>query len=486
MRPQVIHTGAVSNASTAQLRRRALGEGAAQAAPTAPHATPSLDRRARSGPERFWARGRVRVVLALCAVASAVLHASAVPLDMPHGFEVKDVEGEATIPIDVIAADEPPSPPPPPPSTPSQPPVDDGESERARWKPPVPPVARRDAGAADAASDAALGDASKGGSDEWDGAAPLARAEAGAPGRRDPEAIVGAASVRADVILVKLVVNAEVIRSHPVGARMGYLLRGVPQWEDFMEGTDIDPVRDTDWVMIIGPSLVNTARDTVLIHYSAPDAVVDRAVGIVTKKYDHGGPFDAGVRGVKASLVHADRADRVILRPQPHLLAVVPPSVAEKNARALVGARLSEPAEGDAVFLRLLNPHHPMPEIPDSIRELRLRVVPRADGGADVWVEGDAADAEAASQAAEAIRRLVRRHNDAITSLLTHGLFNRVDVGTDATTVKVHLAATREQIETLVALVGDFLGVKPDDPSAPGSTPSPAESAAPSKPWRAR
>ena len=81
---------------------------------------------------------------------------------------------------------------------------------------------------------------------------------------------------------------------------------------------------------------------------------------------------------------------------------------------------------------------------------------------------------------------MVRRHNDAITSLLTHGLFDRVDVGTDATTVKVHLAATREQIETLVALVGDFLGVKPDDPSAPGSTPSPAESAAPSKPWRAR
>ena len=77
--------------------------------------------------------------------------------------------------------------------------------------------------------------------------------------------------------------------------------------------------------------------------------------------------------------------------------------MAEKNARALVGARLSEPAEGDAVFLRLLNPHHPMPEIPDSIRELRLRVVPRADGGADVRVEGDAADAEAASQAAEAI-----------------------------------------------------------------------------------
>ncbi len=474
--PQVIQTGVVRQASphSTEPKPRALGDGAAQAAPTAPHATPRLERGARSGPERFWARGPVRVALALSMVASLIVHGSVVPLDVPHGFEVNDVEGEATIPVDVLSADEAPPPPSPASSPPSQAPPDDSDKGLAQ-KPPLAPLLRRDAGSADAAADARAADASADAPSDFDGPVPLATADAGAGGRRDPEAIVGAASVRADVVLVKLVVNAEVIRSHPVGARMGYLLRGIPQWEEFMSGTDIDPIRDTDWVMILGPSLVNTSRDTVLIHYSVPDAVVDRAVGIVAKKYDRGGPFDAGVRGVRASLVHADRAERVILRPQPHLLAMVPPNVAERNARALAGARLSEPAAGDAVVLRLVNPHHPMPEIPESITELRMRVVPRTDAGADVLVEGDTSDAEAASQAADAIRRMVRRHNDALTSLLTHGLFDRVAVTSDASTVKVHLTATRDQIETLVALVGDFLGVQPDEtPAAAPSAPSKA------------
>lgn len=475
----MIQTGGVSQVTpTAEPKRRSLGEGAAQAAPTAPHATPRVDPRSRSGPERFWARRRIRIALALSLVVSALFHASVVPIDAPHGFEVKDIEGEATIPIDVISGEEPP-PPPPQPSSPSQAPVDEGEKEPARSKVPLALPSRRDAGLADAGSEAAA-DASTDAPTEFDGAAPVAHAEAGSPGRRDPEAIVGAASVRADVVLVKLVVNAQVIRSHPVGARMGYLLRGIPQWEEFMDGTDIDPVRDTDWVMIIGPSLINTARDTVLIHYSVADSVVDRAVGIVTKKYDRGGPFDAGVRGVRASLVHADRAERVILRPQPHLLAVVPPNVAERNARALVGARMSEPAEGDAVYLRLLNPHHPMPEIPESITEIRMRVVPRADAGADVFVDCDTADPEAAALAADGIRRVVRRHNDAITSLLTHGLFERVTVFPDGNVVKVHLTATRDQIETVVALVGDVLGVRPDEPPAAASPP-PDLPASPSK-----
>ena len=381
---QVVQIGGVSQASpTAEPKRRALGEGAGQAAPTSPHATPRLDPRSRSGPERFWARRRVRVALAVCMVASAILHASVVPIDLPHGLEVKDFEGEATVPIDMIATGEAP-PPAPPPSAPSQVSADESEKEPARAKAPLTPVLRRDAGTADAGVDAAPRDASADGPAELEGAAPLARADAGSSGPRDPLAIVESASVRADVVNVELVINAEVIRSHPVGAHVGYLLRGIPQWADFMEGTDIDPIRDTDWVTISGSSLRSTAHDTVLIHYSVPDAVVDRLVAIVAKKYDRGGPFDAGVRGVKASLVHADRADRVVLRPQPHLLAVVPPGAAEKNARALVGQRLREPAAGQAVNLRVLKPHNAIWEIPESITEMRMRVLPGADGGADM------------------------------------------------------------------------------------------------------
>ncbi len=375
-----------------------------------------------------------------------------------------------------MAPDEPP-PPPPPPAPKESPAADKADREKA-------PAARPDAGVRrDAGPDGSTTDASFDG--EADGSADgspapegegglLAAADGGGTAPRDPEAIVGAAgSVQADVVLVMLLVNAEVIRQNPVGARMGYLLRGIPQWDEFMSGTDIDPVKDTDWVLISGPSLINTARDVVLVHYAAPDAVVDRAVSVVSRKYDKGGPMDMGIKGVRASRAHADGAERVLLRAQPHVLAVVPPAVAEKVARQLVSARVPPHIRpGEAVYLRLVNPHHPMPELPESVSEMRLRVVPRADDGADVFVEGDTRDAEAASAAAVVVRQVIRRHDDPLTSLVTHGLLDHVDVTAEGSQVKVHLVATRDHIETLVLLVGGFLGVEPPGgaPAAPSAT----------------
>jgi len=460
--------------------RRWLGEGAAQAAPTAPHATPRVPAGGRSGPELFWARWPVRVALALALMVSGAAHCAVVPFDIPRGFEMKDVEGAAAIPIDVLEQEDTP---PPPPSVEKAPEARVAEN---RVKEPTATAAlradagaTRDAGPRDGSPDApgdGSADAAAEAGTPWAGLdAAVALADAGpSSGPRDPEAIVGAAgAVQADVVLVMLIVNAEVIRNNPVGATMGYLLRGIPQWDEFMSGTDIDPVRDTDWVMVSGPSLVNTMRDVVLIHYSAPAAVVDRAVDVVSHKYALGGPVDAGVPGVRASRVHADRAERIILRAQPHVLAVVPPSVAEKVARQLVASRVPPHIRpGEAAYLRLVNPHHPMPEIPESVTELRLRVVPRTDSGADVFIDGDTKDADAAADAAGVVRRIFRRHNDAITSLVTHGLLDHVDVTTDGSLVKAHILATRDQIQTLVVLVGDFLGVEPPQPVAPPPLPS--------------
>jgi hypothetical protein len=468
-------------------RRGTLGEGAAQAAPTAPHATPAAltrKRRRRNGPEHFWSRTPTRVAFVLCLLASGAAHYAVAPFELPHGFEIKDVEGEAVIPIEVLTAEAPPPEAPPPPPE-AQHKTDDEAKELAAAA--LAASRRLDAGAARDASDAGESDAESGvapadpsavdagspprdaGAGSDDAAVAAAVADAG------PNAMVGAA-IQADVNLVTLVINAEVIRQHPVGARMGYLLRGIPQWDEFMSGTDIDPVRDADWVQVAGPSLINTARDVVLIHYSVADSVVDHAVSVVSRKYDRGGPFDAGVPGVKASLAHADRAERVLLRAQPHVLAVVPPSIAEKSARQLVAARL--PAHnhpGEAVYMRLVNPHHPMPELPEAITEMRLRVVPRPDLGADVFIEGDTKDASAATDAAAEMRRLVRRHDDAITSMLTHGLFDRVEVTTEGPLVKAHVPVTLDQIETITALVSSFLGVElPPAASSGAASPKPA------------
>ena len=90
--------------------RRPLGEGAAQEAPTAPHATPRRGEGKRTGPERFWARWPVRIALGLSLVVSGAAHCAVMPFDMPSRLELHDFEGEAEIPVDVFDQQESPTP----------------------------------------------------------------------------------------------------------------------------------------------------------------------------------------------------------------------------------------------------------------------------------------------------------------------------------------------------------------------------------------
>jgi len=61
----------------------------------------------------------------------------------------------------------------------------------------------------------------------------------------------------------------------------------------------------------------------------------------------------------------------------------------------------------------------------------------------------------------------VARNNGRWISLATHGLLDRGEWTSEGSVVKVHLTATRDQIATMVNLVGSFLHVAP-----PGGAPS--------------
>ncbi|HEY8091179.1 MAG TPA: hypothetical protein VIF09_25120, partial [Polyangiaceae bacterium] len=59
--------------------RTLLGDGAAQGAPTAPHATPRSAGGKATGPERFWRNWPVRLTLAASLVVSGVAHCAVFP-----------------------------------------------------------------------------------------------------------------------------------------------------------------------------------------------------------------------------------------------------------------------------------------------------------------------------------------------------------------------------------------------------------------------
>lgn len=474
---------------------RKVHVGAEATAPTAPHATPPAEPGdARTGPARFWKTHRLRVVVA--AALSLIGHFAVGPFSFfPSGpsIEIKDQDGELTIPIDVIQGgleDE-------PPKTPEPPPTSAGTTAAPPLKGPDPADAGRDHEAPDAAFDAAVATSifDAGAGVALDGGEPVDGSSDGAPTDeagialggvdggvagpatgRDPQAILGgAAAVSAGPNNVTVLVNMQVIKTHPTAPRLQPILAAIPQWRQFMAGSLIDPMRDCDWLLIMGPSLINTEKDAVFVHYSAPDAVVDTAIGTISKTYAKGGPMDVGVPKVKAWRAYADNAERVFLRPSPHVAVIVPATHATQFAKVLVANPLTPHLRpGEAVSLRALRPGGSINLIPQSISELRLWVVPRdADGGADVYAEGDCPDPAAAAAAAIDVKDTIQKKNSFGVRLVTAGLFNNVEVISDGPMLKAHLSASRDQIDAVLGLVASQLGATlPPPPTAPAPSSS--------------
>jgi hypothetical protein len=363
-----------------------------------------------------------------------------------------------------------PASPSPPPSAPPEPAPADDRNEKTV-------AVTIDAGAAREASAepavdaaAAIVDAARGDGAEGDGGAPDAAA--------DPQALLASSgAVQAEVIYVTVVINAVEIRKNPAGARLGELLRSIPEWYGFLHGTEelIDPVKDTDWILISGPALVDSSACAITLHYSVSDAVVDKAIQIVSSHYVHGGPYDAGVPGVRSWLAHADRAERVIERPRPHVLVIVPPRRAAAVAKQLAHAKdmRKNIMPGVATWIRVVDPHHALPAfIPEGVLEARLTVKPRDDDGADIALDGDCKDEATAMRAAEEVSRTIRRNNSFLIALATNGLLSRPEVEAEGKHVHVRLTATRDQIEATLGAVRPFLANAGAIPAPPSAAPS--------------
>jgi hypothetical protein len=286
--------------------------------------------------------------------------------------------------------------------------------------------------------------------------------------------------VNAGVQNVVLGVNVSLIRKHPVGARMGPILQQIPQWKDFLKGAQspVDPIRDTDWILIYGPSLIHTDKDAVLVRYNVSDEAVDLTIGSISKTYDKGGPFDAGVPGVKASLGYADNAQRVFLRPQSKLLVIVPPSHAREAALTFRKQVPRGPSATEAMRLIVHNPANqisiPGLKFSTSLTEIRLWIVPRADGGADIHGEGDCTDAAAAVDSADRLTELLKRQNSLGVRFATRGLLNNAAVVAEGSKIKLHVLANPEQLEAILQLVAASVGAN--------VAPPPGQQAAPTRP----
>lgn len=239
---------------------------------------------------------------------------------------------------------------------------------------------------------------------------------AAAPGERLPKASpaadeighpVAMAGVHSELVddnaNVNLLLVSERIRHHPLGNRIGRLLVKFPQWSSFFESAEIDPVRDLDRILIVGPQFRRSADVVAILHHGLPPAVLKQAVGRLVDRPPRG----RWLKGkVVAALAHADRAERLFAFTSPNILVVAPPHL-ERQILSAPLTRFPAPEGDAALILHVKTPWRALSglpfSLPESIAWLRVEVTPFDDGGAQLRMSAADADPRQAKAHAQTL-----------------------------------------------------------------------------------
>lgn len=295
-------------------------------------------------------------------------------------------------------------------------------------------------------------------------------AEAHAHGPRNASEIVGHRVASSTSAGVTAFVNMAVIRSHPVGARLGPVFAVTPGWRDVIgaipaASAPVEPLRAADWVVVYGPSLVKGAGLVAIARTALSDPAVDSTLTAVSRSGTRGGTFDTGVPGVFAVRANPDRTERVLMRVQPGIVIMAPPDKAAELARMEQHATFPMRARpGEAIRIVIKEPSQKLGgsagSFPTNMSELRVWVDAHDDGSADGYLEGDCDTHEHAEDARTFFDGVITQNGNMLMRVATHGLFATATTSTSGSTVKMHVPATRDQVEALVALLEASLGVQ--------------------------
>jgi hypothetical protein len=321
-----------------------------------------------------------------------------VRLAFSHAGDYDDADAQAIVPIDLdLLAKDPvaePAPAAPPPPAPAPPSTGDAPVDAGAPKP------RPDAGTLPA-----------------DGGAPhpaeAPAPDAGPPGPapvRDPmSAAGGAGKIAAKDPNVQLLLSGRALRKHQLGPWLSRLLSMIPDWKNFFGETPIDPVRDLDHLLITAPRLRgDSGKMVAIMAVNVPNEQIHEAVDQVIHRANGVWIEDAPVPAARARIGGAPRVFAMV--PQKKLLVVLPGDATDQLERLKQAKPFRNSTE--AVVVSLLTPARPFRDffpLPDTLKWMRLAVIPTADGGVDLAIEAGDRSAEDAAEHAKALTEAVER-----------------------------------------------------------------------------
>jgi hypothetical protein len=380
-----------------------------------------------------------------------------IPVDLLEGEEAEE-------PATSVRA-----PPEPEPAVALQPPAEKPE----RHEPDEPKI--RDAGAdpGDAAADAA--DADTEGTD----------AGAADGGITDPVAASGAERVVDVNANVKIRIYTEKIRGHVLSVMVGRALASVPQWRDFFGPAALDPVRDVDRILIVGPQLRDSSEVAVVAKVNVEKDRLRAAIDGIVRSDPDGKWLDE--TKVPAATARVDRAMRYFILPSSKMVIVSPPSAADNAMKVgprftLKGSSGNEVATAEvATPWRAIRRTGIPIDVPKSIQWVRFKATPDSHGGLIVEFVAKDESAEKAAENAGPLERNLKASTVLDLGLFRHKFVERIVVSAHGDEIHGAALLTARQLGDALAFAMDALGARAPRPKLDASVPR-APAAEPSPP----
>jgi hypothetical protein len=230
-------------------------------------------------------------------------------------------------------------------------------------------------------------------------------------------------------------------------------------WRDTLRAIARDPLTDLDWIDVVAPSDMARGRMLALASQTGDAAIDGRLVALQARSAE---PAATHVEGTPlAAAARLDGVLRVVFRPEPRVVAAAAAARGLSVSHGLLHAHVHAPAlrPHEALRADLPHPHDSLPALPAPILRLKANVLMLPNGDAEATADGECANAGEAQRAASSVREMIARQNNPIVQMLTRGILDGLSVSVHADTVNMHIHASRDQLEALLALASASISV---------------------------
>lgn len=274
---------------------------------------------------------------------------------------------------------------------------------------------------------------------------------------RDPNAVAGAPSnlVGKDPN-VKVLIAGDRLRKYELGGMFGDVLSAIPQWQTFIGTSGIDPVKDINHMLIGGPQLRDSRQVVVVLDMAVSDQKARETINAIIKRGNPPGKW-LDDTPIPAAIAQADRGERIFaMVPGKHLVVVLPSSAKDqlKTVKAIKPFDKSSNV-GIAIFLK--TPHtafQGLPfKLPNTLRNLRVNVIPTDDSGVDVVLEVEDKDENLAREHANQLETIIESVRKVDLPFIgSYEVLGKTKFVTVGTLIRAETHASRKQLVLIMGM----------------------------------